>query len=69
MIAAARPFVALRLDVTETEGDAERYAERYEIKGVPTVVLFGAGGRRVEALVGFRDPAELAAALRAAAEE
>jgi thiol:disulfide interchange protein len=66
VIEAARPFVALRLDVTETEGDSERYAERYAVSMVPTTILFAPGGRRVETLTGLRDPAALAAALRAA---
>jgi thiol:disulfide interchange protein DsbD len=69
VVAAARPFVALRLDMTDTEGDAERLAERYEVVGMPATVLFDARGQRVKSLLGYRDPAELAAALRAVAEE
>ena len=67
VIQAARPFIALRLDMTETEGDAERYAERYDVKMVPTTILFGLGGRQMQTLTGFQDAAVLAAALRAAA--
>ncbi len=66
--AAARPFVALRLDVSEAEGDAERYAERYQVTGLPTTVLVDARGVRVAGLVGYQDGERLASALRAAAE-
>jgi thiol:disulfide interchange protein len=65
---AARPFVALRLDLTDAEGDAERYAERYEIKGMPYTVLFDARGRRVADLFGYQDVDKLVAALLRAAE-
>jgi thiol:disulfide interchange protein len=67
VIEAARPFVALRLDVTETEGDSERYAERYAIRAVPTTILFAPGGSRVETFTGTVDPSHLVIALRAAA--
>jgi thiol:disulfide interchange protein len=69
VIEAARPFVALRLDVSSAEGDAERYAERYDVKAVPTTILFDARGRRVLELPGSRDAATVAAALKRAAEE
>jgi thiol:disulfide interchange protein len=69
VLEAARPFVALRLDVTDTDGYAERYAEQYEVRGVPTIVLYDARGRRVDAFIGSRDPADLVAALRRVAEE
>ncbi len=68
VLAAARPFVALRLDVTEAEGDAERYAERYQVTAMPMTVLLDARGVRVAALVGSQDAAKLAAALQSAAE-
>jgi thiol:disulfide interchange protein len=69
VIAAARPFVQLRIDMTETDGDAELYAQKYDVQGLPTTLLFAAGGRRVAAFTGMRDPAALADALRAAAAE
>ena len=67
VIEAARPFVALRLDVTVTEGDAERYAERYDVTGVPMTILFDGSGHRVAAFLGSRDAPSLAAALHRAA--
>ena len=65
---AARPFVALRLDLTETEGDAQRYAERYDLTGVPSTILFDARGRRVATLIGSRSPEAVVEALQRAAE-
>jgi thioredoxin-related protein len=64
-----RPFVPLRLDFTDTEGDGELYAQQYQLAGVPTIVLFDGSGRKVASFVGFKDPATLAGALRAAAAE
>ncbi len=69
VLEAARPFVALRLDVTSAEGDAERYAERYDVKGVPSTILFDARGRQVAAFYGMQRAAEMAAALKRAADE
>jgi thiol:disulfide interchange protein len=66
---AARPFVALKLDVTEVEGDAERLAERYDVAAIPCLVLVDPRGHRTAKLGGFQDAAKVAAALRAAAEE
>jgi thiol:disulfide interchange protein len=66
---AARVFVALRLDLTAAEGDAERYAERYEIKGMPFTVLLDGRGRRVASLFGYQDVDKLVEALLRAAEE
>jgi thiol:disulfide interchange protein DsbD len=66
---AARPFVALRLDLSAAEGDAERYAERYKVDGVPSTILFDAQGRRVATLYGYQDPETIVAALARAAGE
>jgi thiol:disulfide interchange protein len=60
---AARGFVALRLDVTEAEGDAELLAQRYAVDSMPATILFDAAGRRVAALRGLVDAAILTAAL------
>src|SRR5262249_52272143 len=65
---AARPFIALRLDLTAAEGDAQRYAERYELTAMPSVILFDARGERVVVLTGFREVLTLVEALHRAAE-
>ncbi len=65
---AARPFVALRLDLTAAEGDAERYAERYGLVAMPATLLFDARGQRVAALFGSRDTVAIVEALERAGE-
>jgi thiol:disulfide interchange protein DsbD len=66
---AARPFVALRLDVSAAEGDAQRYAERYEVSQLPMIVLFDARGQRAAALLGYQNPERVVDALHRAAED
>jgi thiol:disulfide interchange protein len=63
---AARAFVALALDVTSAEGDAELYAQRYGANKLPTVALFDREGRRVASLSGEQPVEALLAALSAA---
>jgi thiol:disulfide interchange protein len=63
VVAAASRFVALRLDLTSADGDAELYAQRYDVTAVPMIVLFDAEGRKIVALRGFVGAAELASEL------
>jgi thiol:disulfide interchange protein len=65
---AARPFVALRLDLTAAEGDAELYAQHYGIRAMPTTVLVDGSGVRAAVLEGHVDAAKLVAALKKVAE-
>jgi thiol:disulfide interchange protein len=69
VVAAARRFVALRLDLTSAEGDAELFAQRYELTAVPTILLFDAEGRRAASLRGYVDADRLAAELARVADE
>ncbi|MFO0760638.1 MAG: thioredoxin family protein [Byssovorax sp.] len=62
----ARSFVAVRIDVTDTAGDAEAYAQTYEIRGVPEVIVLDPAGKRVAALHGAPPVDALRAALRRA---
>ena len=68
VVAAARGFVALWLDLSDGEGDAELYAQRYEISALPMTVLFDARGRKVAARPGWIEPAALEADLIDAAQ-
>jgi thiol:disulfide interchange protein DsbD len=68
VVAAARRFVALRLDLTDAEGDAELHAQRYDLTAVPMTVLFDARGRKVAARAGWIEPAALEADLLEAAQ-
>ncbi|MFT3772099.1 MAG: thioredoxin family protein [Minicystis sp.] len=67
VVQAAAPFVALRLDVTEAEGDAELLAQRYAVDSMPATILFDASGHKAAVLRGYTDAAALAAALSRAA--
>ncbi|MCC6552947.1 MAG: thioredoxin family protein [Polyangiaceae bacterium] len=67
-IAEARPFVAVLVDLTSAEGDAELYAQRYGVSAVPAIALFDRDGRPAGLLAGARGVDEVAAALRRAAE-
>lgn len=68
VVAQLRGFVALKLDLTDTEGEAELYARRYDVTGLPMIVLFDAQGRRVAALTGYLDAPSLARELERASE-
>lgn len=66
--AAARGFVALRLDLTEAEGEAELYAKRYGVDTMPMIIVLDARGQQVAVLRGMADAAAIAAALEKAAQ-
>jgi len=68
VMAEARRFVALKLDVTAAEGDAELYAERYGVTMMPETVLFDASGRKAGSVRGATGADELLKAMRAASE-
>jgi thiol:disulfide interchange protein DsbD len=62
--AEARRFVMLRADVTEMTPDREGWMERFHVLGVPTIILFGAGGVEEAREVGFVEPERLLALMR-----
>lgn len=63
VVAASARFVPLRLDLTDTEGDAEGYAARYGIQGVPEVVVLSPDGRPLARASRLVTVAELLAVL------
>jgi thiol:disulfide interchange protein len=67
--ALALRVVPLRLDVTSGEGDAELYAQRYGISGVPETILLDPGGRPLTRLLGRVDADRLFAELTRALDE
>lgn len=67
VIRAAAGFVALRLDLTEAEGDAELFAQRYGVDVMPATIVMDAGGRKIAVIRGFADAEALAGALVKAA--
>jgi len=61
---AARRFVAVRVDVTDTQADAEYWSQRYFARGIPTTVLVDAEGKTVATLHGAFPIEELLRALK-----
>jgi thiol:disulfide interchange protein DsbD len=62
--AEAARFAMLRADVTEMTPDREKWMRRLHVLGVPTIVLFGAGGEEEARIVGFVEPQRLLALMR-----
>lgn len=60
---AARRFVAIRVDLSSTGGDADGYLARYGIEVVPTTLLYDGSGRKVVSLAGEVELFALLAAL------
>lgn len=63
-----RAFVALKIDVTNVEGDAELYAQRYDAPAVPATVVLDAHGERVALLPGAVSADAVLDAMRKAVE-
>ena len=60
---AARRFVAIRIDLSSTAGEADGYLARYGIQVVPTTLLYDGTGRKVASLAGEVELPALLAAL------
>ncbi len=67
--AASRRFVALQLDVSEAEGNAELYAERYGVDRIPEILVVDPAGRTLATTGGLASADELVTFLREAAGE
>ena len=60
----AERFMMLRADVTEMTPDREEWMKRFQVLGVPTIVLFGPGGAEEARTVGFVEAERLAGLMR-----
>lgn len=69
VLAEARRFVPLRLDVTAAEGDAELYAQRYGVSAVPEIIVVDPSGRALARSAGVPSVDELVNLLHGAAGE
>jgi thiol:disulfide interchange protein len=69
VVAAARRFVPFQLDVSEAEGNAELYAQRYGVTTIPEILVVDASGRTVARTSGAASAEGLVALLRDAAGE
>lgn len=59
----AEGFAMLRADLTLETEHTKSITERFEVRGVPTIVLLDANGREVHRMVGYVAPEELALAM------
>ena len=54
----------VKADITEETDATTALTQAYGVKGVPTVILFSAGGGEHQRFVGYVGPDEMLAAMR-----
>lgn len=59
----ARVFVMLRADLTLENDESKAITERFDVRGVPTIVLLDPNGHEVQRMVGYVSADELAFAM------
>jgi thiol:disulfide interchange protein DsbD len=64
VIREAERFRMVKADVTREDAATTETVERYQVRGVPTVILYGSDGRERQRLVGYVGPVEMLAAMR-----
>jgi thiol:disulfide interchange protein DsbD len=64
VVDAAAGFAMLRADVTAEDARATALLQRFQVPGVPTLVLLGGDGRERRRFVGYVGPADMTDALR-----
>jgi thiol:disulfide interchange protein DsbD len=60
----AERFATLRADMTAESDENSALTDRYQIQGVPTIILLDAGGKEIDRLVGYVDAEKLLEHLR-----
>jgi len=65
VVQEAGRFRMLKADITEESAATSTLTKAYDVKGVPTVILFAPGGDETHRLVGYIGPDEMLAAMRA----
>lgn len=63
---AAAGFSMFKADITQENDDTGALIDRFEVRGVPTVIFFDAAGNEVQRLVGYVGPDEMLKAMRTA---
>ena len=63
---AAQRFRMVKADITEETAENRRLLEQFDVRGVPTVLVFDANGKEVQRLVGYTSANELLDAMQRA---
>jgi thiol:disulfide interchange protein DsbD len=63
VVRAATRFEMVKADITEENDHTRQLLERFDVRGVPTVLVFDARGQEVQRLVGYTGPDELLTAM------
>jgi thiol:disulfide interchange protein DsbD len=66
VVQAAAAFDMLRADITEETDHTKKLIEKFDVRGVPTVLVYDASGKEVERLIGYTSADELLAAMKKA---
>ena len=66
VVRAAAAFDMLRADITEETDHTKKLIEKFDVRGVPTVLVYDANGHEVERLIGYTSADELLAAMKKA---
>jgi len=56
----------LRIDLTRNTAEADAIRDRWDVAGLPTVIVLDGRGTEVERFFGFRPPAQVLPLLRRA---
>ena len=63
VIQRARSFVALRLDVSKADANAQADADRYDVQRVPSVVILDELGHEITRIEGYAHPENVLSAM------
>ncbi len=64
VVSAGEGWVFLQVDLTRPDSTQEALRERYEVKGLPTVIFLDSEGKELHRFFGYKPPKEAAALLR-----
>jgi thiol:disulfide interchange protein DsbD len=64
VVREAERFRMVKADITEESPDTRKVVERYDVRGVPTVILLDPVGAEKQRFVGYVGPEEMLDAMR-----
>ena len=64
VLAETRRFTAVKMDFTHRDEFSRAATERYEVRGMPTVILYDSAGNEAARFVGFKSARDVLAVLR-----